>query len=647
MKFQLFLSIVLSASVEAIRPQPEFTLRSPEQMARPLPLKGRPMPEHLKEPERFGKMISVDRPDPDPRPKRPSRPDIMPLKPSPATHHEDVPLKGKIQPPLPERVRSAVRSLHSDHHHDVRLTHHHRDDDGYNKDDDRDVHHGFFPTPKISPVPPQKPKPPVRGDVKPKPKAKPKPNPITKNTLMQESDIDMLSLNVQQQCQMDYARLCSSRSNYLWTQQNVPRLSDPFVVDFFVFDGVMDVDEPQPCDLMEAETDNEDGDNDVNDDGDVDDDDDDDDDVDDDGYYDDDDNEIVDFSPLLRIAQNLFPSLRPTQPFPSYAQNDAPRNIDRPLPVFSRSLEMMEPIIPSLGFGFDGDMCLFDNIDRVSPQCQASIDDLQVYVDDMDFDDDSGCPILPFILLLLFVTLILRCIARRRMLQRQDSLHKTLAAIHASPDLKAKVEAASGIPVPPTLPASRARIAMAQKPWYVKLCCVAGCLATGFLMAVTSLLITGAIVNGIYDNDSDDDDAAPIVVLAILFSVLTVEVLLVRRLRMAVCAYMDSSAPTVTASTGSSSSGSRINGNFRLPEVFQRMRSVQISNLLPSRSRSLSSSSSGPQYEPLLSEEEKDDTEVMMVDVVASAPPARVTTIPVVVSRIDASSNVQSSISML
>jgi hypothetical protein len=433
--------------------------------------------------------------------------------------------------------------------------------------------------------------------------------------------------------------------------------SDSFFIDFFVIDEVVDTNNPKPCGLLKRDMDDDDN-------FDDDDDDDDatyvrkDDDSDDADYKEDfNENETDDGSTLLDIIQRMFTSDRSVvQSFPPFVQMQTTRNVELPAPaVFSRSLGQMEPLVPVdvfLGFGFDGDMCLFDNIDRVSPQCQASINDMQAYVNDMDLDDDNGCHMLPFILVLLFVSLMLRCIARRRMVNRQDSLHKTLAAIHASPELKAKVEAASGIPVPPTLPACRARTAMAQKPWYVKLCCVIGCLAAGIVMAVTSMIITGAIVNGIYDNDSDDDDASPIVVLAILFSVLTVEMLLVRRLRVAFCAYMDSSSPNVTASSGSSSTGNGSNGGFRLPEVFQRMRSVQISNLLPSRSRSLSSSSSGPQYEPLLSEEERDDTEVMMVDVVASAPPAyvntsRVTSIPVVVSRVDASSNVQSSISML
>lgn len=629
--FLSFLSFVLIVSVKAIRPQPEFTLRSPEQMIKPLPSRGRPMPEHLKVPEaeHFDKLITIERPDADPRPKRPPRPvDGGVVSTLPATHREDVPRPGSVEARQPP-------DLHAEHHHHAR-------------DNDReDIHRFLFPPPRPS-APPQKPKPSVWGDVKPKPKAKPKPKPNTKNTLTQQPDVDMLTFNVQQQCQMDYARLCSPRSNYLLAQQSGPRPLDSFVVDFFVFDEVMNVNEAKPCDMMEREIDDA-ADDDDYDDGDDDGDDDDSDDV---NFFDDDDESVIsDGNTLLGFIHSMFPSLRSAQSFPPLVQQEFPRNVERPLPEqFSRSLGMVKPMAPleiPLGFGFDGDMCLSDNYDRVSPQCQASMDDLQGYVDDMDFDDDSGCHMLPFILLLLLVTLMLRCIARRRMVKRQDSLHKTLAAIHASPELKAKVEAASGIPVPPTLPACRARTTMAQNPWYAKLCCGLCCLVTGFLMAVTSLLITGAIVNGIYDSDSDDDNASPIVVFAILFSVLTVEILLVRLLRMAVYAYMDPYVPNVTASSGSSSSGNGSTGGFHLPEVFQRMRSVQISNLLPSRSRSFSSSSSGPQYEPLLSEEEKDDTEVMMVDVVASAPPARVTTIPVVVSRIDASSNVQSSISML
>lgn len=629
MKF--ILSLVSILSVGAIRPQPEFTLRSPEEMTRPLPTRGRPMPEHLNVPEsilfddRVGR--GVDLPHGDPKPKRPPKPEPARLRPAVGNaqlspfHDEDFILP--TAPRAMEHGRPAIRGLHADHHHDGKDT------------------IQPFPLPKRPPVSPHKPKPLEMGGAKPKPqpKAKPKPEPKRKvNSLMQEPDVDMMTFETQQQCQMDYARLCSPVSSYAQFHQIMPRPQDSLIVDFFVVDEV-DV----PCDLQDQTS--------------VDGDDDDAYEDDDDAYDDDGNDVIVAQSPLMDIVENMFSSFGFATPLQPRVPIQSTRSVAGPIPNYaSRSLRLTEPNVDPMdtyiGFGFDGDMCLLDNFELLSPQCKSSINNLQVYIDEIDVDDDSGCHLLPFILLLLLFSLLLRCIARRRMMRRQDSLHKTLAAIHASPELKAKVEAASGIPVPPTLPACRARTAMAQQPWYVKVCCVVGLFGMCVLLSITAMLITGAIVNGIYDNDSDDDNASPIVVLAILFCVLTVEVLLVKRLRMAICAYLNSPSQGATASSGTSSNGSEVSGSFRLPEVFQRMRSVQISSLLPSRSRSFSSSSSGPQYEPLLSEEEKDDTELVMVRVPASAPPAMsssscVTTIPVVVSPIDASSNVQSSISML
>ena len=488
-----------------------------------------------------------------------------------------------------------------------------------------------------------------------KPKPKPKPSPKTKPHVG-ERDINMAAFDVQDQCQMDYARLCSSRSSY-----GIPKPRDSFMVDVWVADD-KHMHAPQPCAMGAKKSDDDDvfyndGDDDYPNDDDDDSDDGEDDDDNDDNFET---NIFVYNNPLLDIVQDMFSSLRLTTPIRPELEIRTPRNAADPAyGLTPRALWLVEPEPEpdygvGLGFGSDGDMCLLDNIDHLSPTCQASINNLQNMIDNLDVDDDEGCPMMPFILLFLLLTLFLRCIARRRMLKRQDSLHTTLAAIHASPELKAKVEAASGIPVPPTLPACRAGRAMAQQPWYVKALCVVGFLGVSFLVVVTAMLITGAIVNSIYDNDSDDDNASPIVVLAILFSVLTLELLIVKRLRMALCSYLNSS-PNVTASSGTSLDESGENGGgirSTLPEIFQRMRSVQISSLLPNRTRSFSSSSSGPQYEPLLSEEERDNTDVMMVQVPASAPPAsatnmRITTIPVVVSPIDAPSNVQGSISML
>merc|ERR1712167_561072 len=115
--------------------------------------------------------------------------------------------------------------------------------------------------------------------------------------------------------------------------------------------------------------------------------------------------------------------------------------------------------------------------------------------------------------MLLLVGLLVRFAARRRMKKRLDSLQTTLTAIHASPELKAKVEAASGVPLPPTLPACR----MAQKPWYVKAMCVLGVFAISFIVVANAFLITALVVSQIQSDDGNDDGsdvgASPLLVL--------------------------------------------------------------------------------------------------------------------------------------
>jgi hypothetical protein len=180
----------------------------------------------------------------------------------------------------------------------------------------------------------------------------------------------MLAFNVQEKCQMDYTRLCSPRPSFFLNQQSMTKPSDSFFIDFFVIDEVVDTNNPKPCGLLKRDMDDDDN-------FDDDDDDDDatyvrkDDDSDDADYKEDiNENETDDGSTLLDIIQRMFSSDRSVvQSFPPFVQMQTTRNVELPAPaVFSRSLRQMEPLVPVdvfLGFGFDGDMCLFDNIDCV------------------------------------------------------------------------------------------------------------------------------------------------------------------------------------------------------------------------------------------------------------------------------------------
>lgn len=605
-----------------------------------MPVHVDPIMEHLEE--------IPSRPSPDPRPPRPL-PSVLPMKMKPFVpgHHS--------------RPGPPIRALHDDHQDD----HHHYG--GIKPPPSPRMRRPPSPLgddvvrgPKTPPLP-MKPSPGVVGAApkpKPKPKAKPKPS-----ALSVERDIDMMTSEAQNQCQMDYSRFCaSSLSSGFGTSFPSSLSGNPIFFDVIMSD-VMDVPKPCGAKINNAVDDFvEDNDEDI---------DDDDDENDDDSSSSSSssmDFEIAFDSPLLSVVRDMFSALRLSRPVP-VGVTEGPPMQESLIPV-TRMLWMQGPIAEEyvnenpifLGFGLDGDMCLLDHYDVLSSSCRESIDDLQVVIDDIDMDDEVGCPVIPLILLFLLLAVFVRFLFRRRMIQRQDTLHKTLSAIHASPELKAKVEAASGVPVPPTLPACRARLAMAQQPWYVKLLCFVGVVVISFLLVINAMLITGLIVGSIYDGNDDAGDGeepSPLLILAILFLVLTLEILIVKRIRAAVCSYLNSSPTPTTASTGTSSSGDDNNtANVRstLPQIFHRMRSVQISSLLPSsfsRPQSFSSAANGEQYEPLLSEDEReqDNTSVMMVQVPASAPPASmnssgITNIPVVLAPYGTPSNVQGSIAM-
>lgn len=661
LKFLVSAIAVTSTASALGRPEPAFTLRDPRQMARPqldihdgMSLPGDPKPK---------------RPPPPPPPtvQQKPAPGVM-QKPAPAVMQKPSPLLLRDRPALIPGEHSRPGFIRALHGHDD----HHRNDDHHHDDHHHDDHHmsppvkGVKPAPvhhdeddwifpyhhvKPSNKPSGKPAPGVSrkpapganaGSMKPKPKPEPnaKPKPPSRHSLASSSRVDNAYSGVQQQCEMDYARMCQRSSSLrgnnvmslppLATSPQVP--VDTFVLDFLIVD-----ESPRsPCGTRQTTARSDD-------DAWFDDD--------DDEIYDDDDDEIYDddddnnygmsedpfsdyFDILLGGARS--PAIR--------RLSEAPRRV-----LWARDHANDEPEL-ILGFGREGDMCLRKNMPRLSRSCQSSLAELEEAAEAYDLEDEDGCHMMPMIIMLLLVGLLVRFAARRRMKKRLDSLQTTLSAIHASPELKAKVEAASGVPLPPTLPACR----MAQKPWYIKAMCVLGLFAVSFIVVANAFLITGLIVSQIYtDTDSDDDSwgVSPLLVLAILFTVLTVEIIVVKKMKTAICAYLDSqSNSTVTASSGTTPGGGNGNG-ASLPQIFQRIRSVQLSALVPARFRQ-TPAGEGPQYEPLLSEDHCQDEYTEMasvpVGVTASAPPAAVSTIPVVMTPVAyASPSVQGSISML
>lgn len=603
---------------------------------------------------------------------------------------------GRLSRPSP----LSIRSLHGNDDH------HHGPDDHHHGPDDHHLHghhDDHMPPPVVFPDPPHlhgssppprprmdvglmkpKPSPTTVPKAKPKPKPKPKPEPKHKHSAMSTSQFypvgewngEDLREEARQQCQMDIAQFCSS-GNPIYKVRDadmLPSFDNSVFFDVVMVDSVTE--ERTPSGRKGGNTyqtdDAEDSDDDV-----------------DDNYYQDDDRsdevDILRFgdiampplgmlSSLLASVGFLPPSSPMVVPLSGFDDDQSSRgSLSVPMsrgtqprmmvkeeempPMWNDGLDMMPPVWED-----ENDMCLQANFERLSPQCQDAIVRYIDFSDDVDNDEDMRCVLIPLVLSLLFLLMVLRCVARRRGAQRKDTLQTTLAAINANPELKAKVEAASGVPVPPPLPScravnagSRCSLARTEQPCYVRALGALGVLMLSLLIVLSSMLVTGAIVNYVYVQT--EEPPSRVLVMLILFCVTTLLLLLARAIR-ALCA--PTTAPLATASTGTSSSP---NGGSRssLPEIFHRMRAVQLSSLLPSSfSSSPSSSSLAPQYQPLLSDEDYELEEQQqqrlpadgaeMTVLLASAPPSTsvATTIPVVVAPAGyARPNVQSTISML
>jgi hypothetical protein len=472
------------------------------------------------------------------------------------------------------------------------------------------------------------------------PDHKAKPKSLTLHSLASSSRVDNAYAGVQQQCEMDYAQVCQRPFSELNGGDSIMSLPpfamspqipmDTFVMDFVIVDEsteIMPLRSPFGTRQTTSRSDDDWSDDDWSDD-----------DINDDDYDYDDDYGVN----MGRVFEIFMGGARASR---SRRLGEAPPRV-----LWARDHANDDPEL-ILGFGREGDMCLRLNSERLSRSCQSSLAELEEAAVAYDLEDEDGCHMLPIFIMLLLIGLVVRFAARRRMKKRLDSLQTTLSAIHASPELKAKVEAASGVPLPPTLPACR----MAQKPWYVKVMCVLGVFVVSFIVVANAFLITGLVVSLILSDNVNDDDSyavapSPWLVLPILFAVLTLEIIVIKKMKSAICAYLDSqSDSSVTASSGTSQGGPGTGAS--LPQIFQRIRSVQLSTLLPARFRQ-SPTREGPQYEPLLSEDNCQDecTEMscMPAHLTASAPPAAVSTIPVVITPVTyASPSVQGSISML
>lgn len=193
----------------------------------------------------------------------------------------------------------------------------------------------------------------------------------------------------------------------------------------------------------------------------------------------------------------------------------------------------------SLGYGYHGDQCIYNNFDTLSPQCQDAIQ----AVDDFRHNywnqeqqiahmhDNGG-----FVVVCLVIFAVLgykrfnkRARQYREITKKNDDV---MEIIHQQPHLKQAVEEAYG----QALPVLKSSIKN-EKSCCGQVCKFIGCIVLAVIITVSSIHTTRHIMGGMVfkDEDGNEHPAPGGLVLLVLFSIITVKllvlVLLVRCMR--------------------------------------------------------------------------------------------------------------------
>jgi len=298
---------------------------------------------------------------------------------------------------------------------------------------------------------------------------------------------------------------------------------------------------------------------------------------------------------------------------------------------FPRTFDDMP--VTFLGYGTEGDMCLMSKYNSLSSPCQNAIDDAFVLHDQYTIEEESGqgCAFAAGMAGMLLVLATFVCCKRYHMKPRREKIMKTLKAIHNDPELKSRIEAATGVSVPE--PCQMHNASNQNQPCRAKQCLMV-VLRLIVTFALSLLLVrvaaegTVAIANNmIYTNENNETvEPSPVVVLLIFISFLLAQLLVVVGIKKCIMSYRlrrqrESFANSGTNNsntpppTTSSSTTTTSNGGFGRYFVFPTIP-------LPTRKFSLFRSNSSNGYSPLMTDEENTVTEMVQSPsvVVASAP---------------------------
>ncbi len=174
-----------------------------------------------------------------------------------------------------------------------------------------------------------------------------------------------------------------------------------------------------------------------------------------------------------------------------------------------------EEFVSPLGFGVTGDTCLYENYQLLSGDCQQAIGDVYSLHDQYIAEDDSSHHHPHVFGLILLVGVALICCVKGR--ARRQKIAAVLEAIRQDPELKARVEAATGQPIPERCSKPRSGNCFA---WRVTFC---------LALLFAAIRVTGCIYGTMVRKDEHGDESSPgiliycllLIAVTTIFAVLT------------------------------------------------------------------------------------------------------------------------------
>eukprot|EP00595_Chromulina_sp_UTEXLB2642_P000273 CAMPEP_0196762440 /NCGR_PEP_ID=MMETSP1095-20130614/1947_1 /TAXON_ID=96789 ORGANISM="Chromulina nebulosa, Strain UTEXLB2642" /NCGR_SAMPLE_ID=MMETSP1095 /ASSEMBLY_ACC=CAM_ASM_000446 /LENGTH=622 /DNA_ID=CAMNT_0042113337 /DNA_START=316 /DNA_END=2184 /DNA_ORIENTATION=- len=176
----------------------------------------------------------------------------------------------------------------------------------------------------------------------------------------------------------------------------------------------------------------------------------------------------------------------------------------------------------ALGFGANTDMCLYQNFDKLSTPCQNAIVDVYEIRNDYWHQSapNNGCGAFMWLAFALIGVLLFKAFKRYRRRDRVEKVQTVLKTLHDHPELKSTVEGLSGVSVPEPMPKCGGCKCLKG------LLLVIVSLLSAFLIAMSSLMISIAIIDGLTTVDSTTGEIQPpsvFVAILVLLAVSTVE----------------------------------------------------------------------------------------------------------------------------